>query len=105
MNVNDESFLGILDGALATGLHSPGDTPYFTSAFFHSPGDIKNEMIASGFCDVDIVAVEGFANALDSDEILKNEKQANLLFEYIRKTERIPELMGISGHFFAIANK
>ena len=105
LNINDEKFIKILDGALETGMHSPGETPYFTSAFFHSPGDIKNEMAALGFCNVDIIAVEGFANALDSDKILKNEQQANLLLEYIRKTERVPELMGVSGHFFAIARK
>jgi len=105
LNINDEKFIKILDNALTTGLHSPGGTSYFTSAFFHSPNDIKSEITASGFCNIDIVAVEGFANALDSNEILKNEQQANLLLEYIRRTERIPELMGISGHFFAITHK
>jgi SAM-dependent methyltransferase len=105
LNINDEKFIKILDNALTTGLHSPGDTTYFTSAFFHSPNDIKSEITNSGFYNVDIVAVEGFANALDSDEILKNEQQANLLLEYIRRTERVPELMGISGHFFAITHK
>jgi len=105
LNINDEKFISILDGALETGLHSPGDTHYFTSAFFHSPDEIRSEFQASGFCDVDIIAVEGFANALDSDEILKNEQHAKLLLEYIKKTERIPELMGISGHFFAISHK
>jgi len=105
LNINDDKFIKILDGALETGLHSPGDTPYFTSAFFHSPSDIQDELTATGFSNIDIIAVEGFANALDSDEMLKNEKHANLLLEYIRKTEHIPELMGISGHFFAVTHK
>jgi len=32
-------------------------------------------------------------------------KKHNLSLASLHKTERIPELMGISGHFFAIANK
>ena len=105
LNVEDDKFIGIMDKGLATGLHCPGSTSYFTTAFFHTPDELKNELIDTGFKNVDIIAIEGFANALDSDEILKNEKLRTLLLEYIRKTENIPELMGISGHFFAISRK
>ena len=72
---------------------------------FFIPPKIYNELVVSSFNNIDIIAVEGFANALDSDKMLENEEQANLLLEYIRKTERIPELMGISGHYFAITRK
>jgi len=103
--INDEKFIEILNGELATGKHSPGNTSYFTSAFFHTQNDIKNELIASGFNDIDFIAVEGFARAVNTEEILKNEKHKKIFLEYIRRTERIPELMGISDHFFAITSK
>jgi len=104
-DVDDPKFIGILDRDLATGMHDPGATSYFTTAFFHTPAELEAEAAESGFEHIELIAVEGFANALDSHGILKNKRQRELLLEYIRRTERIPELMGISGHFFAVAKK
>jgi len=103
--IDDDRFVNILEGTLETGKHSPGETPYFTSAFFHSPSDIENELMAAGFCSVDLIAIEGFARAVNVADILKDERQTNLLLEYIKKTERVPELMGMSDHFFAVTSK
>ena len=105
LNINDEKFIGILDGGLTTGKHSPGETLYFTSAYFHRPCELENELTTSGFGDIDIIAVEGFARAINVDEFLQNEERLNLLLEYIRKIERVPELMGMSDHFFAVTRK
>ncbi|MCL2573609.1 MAG: methyltransferase domain-containing protein [Defluviitaleaceae bacterium] len=105
MLINDEKFIEILDGGLETGMHSPKDTSYFTSAFFHKPSDIESELMESGFGDIDFIAIEGFARAVNTEGLLKNEEQLKLFLEYIRRTERAPELMGISDHFFAITRK
>ena len=105
MLIEDDRFIKILDGGLETGLHSPGETHFFTSAFFHTPSDIESELITSGFSDIEFIAVEGFARAVNTNEILKNEQHTKLFLEYIKKTERIPELMGISDHFFAVTFK
>ena len=105
MLIDDERFLRILDGGLESGLHSPGETPFFTSAFFHTPSEIENELILSGFSDIDFIAVEGFARAVNADELLKNDGHRRLFLEYIKKTERAPELMGMSDHFFAVTRK
>ena len=104
-DVKDPRFLDILDRDLAAGRHDPGGTSYFTTAFFHTPGELEAEVAGAGFGNIELIAVEGFANAMDSHAILKDKKQRELLLEYIRKTERVPELMGISGHFFAVARK
>ena len=104
-DVKDPKFIEILNRDLATGRHDPGDTSYFTTAFFHRPGELKAEVTEAGFEDIELIAVEGFANAMDSHAMLKSEKQRELLLEYIRRTERVPELMGLSGHFFAAARK
>ena len=102
MLIQDERFFEILDGGLETGLHSPGETPFFTSAYFHTSRAIKNELIFAGFSDIDLIAVEGFARAVNTAELLKNEEHTRLLLKYIKRTERAPELMGISDRFFAI---
>jgi hypothetical protein len=69
------------------------------------PSEIKAEAAEAGFEAIELIAVEGFANAMDLHAVLKSKKQRDLLLEYIRKTERVPELMGLSGHFFAVARK
>ena len=81
MFIDDESFIKILDEGLATGKHSPGETSYFTSAYFHSPGEIKTELEAAGFMNIDIIAIEGFARAVNAEELLKNHKHTDLLLE------------------------
>jgi len=103
--IDDERFFGIMDEGLATGRHLPGDTPYFTQAYFHIPSELADEVAQAGFDDVDLIAIEGFARAVNADELLKNEKHTKALLEYIRKTERVPEMMGVSDHFFAVSRK
>jgi len=104
-DLKDSKFLALLDRGLATGRHDPGDTSYFTTAYFHTPDELAAEVAQAGFGNIELIAVEGFANAMDSHAILKDKKQGELLLEYIRRTEHVPELMGISGHFFAKAQK
>ena len=103
--IDDERFRQILDENLATGNHNPGDTPYFTTAFFHSPELLRVELEQAGFADITLLPVEGFANALDISAYIDDESKRDILLEYIRKTEAIPSLLGIAGHFMGIAVK
>ena len=103
--VNDERFLEILEENLATGMHNPRDTQYFTTAFFHTVELLKSEVEKVGFSCVDFVSVEGFAQMLDIDCWLSDEGKKELLLKYIRKTEQIPELLGISNHHMIIGEK
>lgn len=103
--IDDERFIQILDENLSTGMHSPGDTPYFTNAYFHTQNEIKRELEEAGFVDISVIPVEGFASILDVDEYFENEQKKDLLLKYIQETEHIPELLGISGHLMAIGKK
>ena len=58
--IEDDRFVDILNENLESGNHSPGDTPYFTTAFFHTPEILVEELKQAGFCDISIIAVEGF---------------------------------------------
>ncbi len=103
--IDDERFVKIMDEEIISGKHSPGDTPYFTTAFFHTPDEIVKEMKKAGFIDVSLVAVESFANILDTALFLKDEHRKELLLKYIRATESNPDLIGISAHYIAIGKK
>ena len=71
----------------------------------HTPDEIKAELEDSGYSNVELIAIEGIANALDTDELSRNQDIAPYLLEYLKKTESIPELLGVSGHIFAVARK
>lgn len=99
--INDE----ILDEDLATGNHSPGETSYFTTAFFHTPDLIITELEKAGFSDISLIPVEGLANILNVNDLMNDKRKNELLLKYIRYTESIPELFGVSGHFIAVGVK
>ena len=103
--VEDERFRKILDENLATGNHNPGDTPFFTTAFFHSPELLKLELEQAEFADITLLPVEGFASVVDINVYFSDDHKKDLLLEYVRKTEAFPSLLGISGHLMAIAVK
>lgn len=103
--IDDECFLGILNENLSNGKHSPADTPYFTTAFFHTSESIAEELKQAGFYDIKIVAVEGFANILNISDQFKDERRKELLLKFIRETECIHDLHGVSGHLMAIGKK
>ena len=103
--VNDEKFVELLEENLVSGMHNPQDTGYFTTAFFHTTELLKSEIKQADFTVVDLVPVEGFAQVLDADSWLADEVKKETLLKYIRKTEKIPELLGISGHHMIIGKK
>lgn len=103
--IDDERFIDILDENLSTGNHSPNGTPYFTTAYFHTCDEIINELKESGFIDISVIPVEGFGSVLNVHEYFQNEHKKELLLKYIRETETIPELLGVSGHLIAVGKK
>ena len=103
--ISDDRFADILDENLESGRHTPGETPYFTNAFFHTPSVLVHELEQAGFMDVSLIAVEGFAFAFPTEGILGDPKKTELLLHYIRKTESNPDLLGVTGHFFAVGKK
>ena len=103
--IDDARFVDLLDENLRSGNHSPGDTPYFTTAFFHTHEEIYRELEQAGFADISIIAVEGFANVLNAGELLRDGRRRELLMQYIRRTESVPELFGVSGHLIAVGRK
>ena len=105
--VRDERFQAILKRDLETGCHHNPERveDYFTDAYFHTAEEIRDEMSEAGFADVRLIAVEGFANALNGDELCEDAEIAPQLLECIRITESVPELMGVSGHIIAAGTK
>lgn len=101
-------FATLLERDLQDGQHrnSTGDLMYFTTAFFHRPTELAEEVTEAGFQCEEMIAIEGPGwLARDFENLWRMEAQRVRLLECIRKVERAPEILGVSSHFMAIANK
>lgn len=101
-------FAPILMRDLAEGQHrNPTDNPiYFTTAFFHRPHELAQEVEDSGFRLEKIVGIEGPGwMAADFDQLWSDEAQRKRLLDVLRQVEQEPALVGASAHLMAIARK
>lgn len=101
-------FAAILERDLADGQHRnpTGDLSYFTTAFFHRPSELQEEIKEAGFRNPEVFPIEGPGwMARDFESLWRNEAQRARLLECVRKVEREPEILGASAHLMAIAKK
>jgi SAM-dependent methyltransferase len=87
-----------------TGRRPEGDAPY--PAFAHRPEELEAEMLAVGFTDVVVLAIEGFFHLLgDLERRLADPPSASALFEMLGRYEDDPAIVGLSGHLMAIGRR
>ncbi|MCJ7726505.1 MAG: SAM-dependent methyltransferase, partial [Acidimicrobiia bacterium] len=80
-----------------------GNPDYFTTAFFHRPGGLREEMVESGFTEVEIYAVEGISWAApDLAERLADPAKRAIVLDMVARTETEPALLGASPHLLAV---
>ncbi len=106
---DDPEFEGIVDRDLQDGQHrnpSP-DKDYFTTAYFHHPQELREEVVAAGLVCDHVIGVEGPWCAM-------NEMQAwldlrgryyELTLKYARAVEEEESLLGANFHLLAVATK
>jgi ubiquinone/menaquinone biosynthesis C-methylase UbiE len=101
----DPRFRAIRDRDLIDGQHrnDTGRGDYFTTAYFHRPRDLRAELGAAGFDDVEVLAVEGPCWLLaDFDERWEDDALREDLLDTARRLEREEELLGASAHLLGI---
>lgn len=75
---------------------------WFTTAYFHDPRELEQELLACSFHDVRVYAVEGPAGFLpDLDRWLDDTHRSDVLLRTIRRVEREESIMGASPHLLA----
>ncbi|MGP3981982.1 class I SAM-dependent methyltransferase [Streptomyces sp. KR80] len=94
---------------LATGVHEPGRKG-FTAAYFHTAGQLAEELAAAGLADAKVYGVEGPSwGALKATEQYTGERldTSGPLFaaalEAARLAEPYPDLLAASSHMLAVA--
>jgi ubiquinone/menaquinone biosynthesis C-methylase UbiE len=106
--IDDPGFSRIVTGDLDDGRHinDTGNPEYFTTAFFHHPTELSNELLSAGFSEVHVLAVEGIGWAdRDLDGRRCDPDRWATLLGLIRRLEREPSLLGASPHLLGLGTK
>ncbi|MEQ4207002.1 class I SAM-dependent methyltransferase [Actinopolymorpha sp. B9G3] len=105
--LDDPDFVEIIRQDLRDGQHrNPTEKRYFTTSFFHHPDELRAEMVAAGFADTKIAAVEGpamWTGSFDADWADAGKRA--LILEFLRTTEEEPTIIGSGSHFLGIAHR
>jgi ubiquinone/menaquinone biosynthesis C-methylase UbiE len=103
--LHDPQFEAIVERDLRDGQHrNPSRHPlWFTTAYFHLPDELRSEVAAAGFREVEVLAIEGIGDWLpDLDDWLDDAQRRELLMRTLSRLEREPSLLGGSSHLMAV---
>jgi ubiquinone/menaquinone biosynthesis C-methylase UbiE len=106
--ITDPVFRSIVDGDLHTGKHinPTGHPRYFTTAYFHHPSELQDEMAQAGLLHEHTLAVEGVGCLLDDFETRwADEDYRQHLLDILRILEAEPSMLGASSHLLAVGRK
>jgi ubiquinone/menaquinone biosynthesis C-methylase UbiE len=104
----DASFRAIVERDVREGQHrNPGQHPdYFTTAYFHRPEELREELLAAGFALDGIVGIEGPGWLMpDVTERMGDARRRSDLLSVARLLENEPSMLGVSAHLLAIGRK
>lgn len=104
----DDHFEKILINDLHSGVHlnETGNPDYFTTAYFHSPAEIKQEIAESAMHLQKLIAVESFGWIVDNFTKKAGDKNyMNKLNKIINIVETNDDLIAMSPHIIGVAEK
>jgi SAM-dependent methyltransferase len=102
--IRDPDFVRIMEQDLKTGQHR-NETPnfdYFTTAYFHHPDEFRTELLAGGFPDPKLCAIEGPVWTVPESATAKRQ---DAFIATMRALEDEATLIGASAHIMGIATK
>jgi ubiquinone/menaquinone biosynthesis C-methylase UbiE len=106
--LDDEDFRAIVERDLRDGQHrNPTGRPeWFTTAYFHLPDEVGEEVTEAGLRLESVLAVEGIGGMLpDIAERLADPARQERMLRAVRRVEAEPSLLGASAHLLAIASR
>ncbi len=106
--LDDPAFVPIVERDLREGQHrNPQQKPgWFTTAYFHHPEDLAQEVRAAGFLLDGVLAVEGLGGLVpDFEARWQDAQRRQQLLDATARIEREPSLLGVSAHLLALARR
>lgn len=104
----DPRFVKILDRDLTDGQHrnETDELEYFTTAYFHLPGELRDEVESAGFEKVRLLGVEGPGWLLsDFEERWADPGLREDLLRLASLLEGAESVVGVSAHLLAVGAK
>ena len=106
--LGDPRFAAIVEQDLRDGQHrNPTERlDYFTTAYFHRPEELAEEVTAAGLALTGVYGVEGPGWILpDVPERMADARRRAALLDVARMLEREPAVLGCSAHLLAVARR
>jgi SAM-dependent methyltransferase len=106
--LHEPGFEAIVERDVREGQHrNPSGRPeWFTTAYFHRPHELRDELARAGLEPEALVAVEGAGFTLaDPDRWLDDPGKRERLLRAIRRVESEPSLLGAGGHLLAVGRR
>ena len=107
-HLDDLRMIYVAHHTTRSGQHRPGrGQDFFTSAYFHHPTELRQELAQAGFKHLATLGVEGPAR-LCGDEFPRHWRDPftrEWLLDLARSLESEPHLLGVSSHLMAVAVK
>ena len=106
--LDDPQFAAIVEQDLRDGQHrnDTGRFEFFTTAHFHRPEDLREEVIASGLQLDGLYGIEGPGwLSRDINAQLTDARRRETLLRVARMLESAPSILGASPHLLAVARK
>jgi SAM-dependent methyltransferase len=106
--LTDPAFVAIVEQDLQTGQHrNPTErVDYFTTAYFHHPEELADEVRAVGLELTGVFGIEGPGWILpDVGERMAEPDRREMVLRVARMLEREPSVVGISAHLLAVARR
>ena len=106
--LRDSDFAAIVAQGMADGRHeNPTNEPeYFTTAYFHRPEDLRQEVTDAGFDVEALYGIEGPGWMFpDFEERWADPDRRRILVDIARTLESEPAVIGCSAHFLIVGRK
>ena len=107
-DLDDPAFGRIVEGDLCEGLHrnEDGRADWFTTAYFHLPDLLAQEIIDAGLLLDALLAVEGPGWLVpDFDQRWQDDRLRRQILQAVARVEREPSMVGASAHILAVAHR
>jgi len=104
----DPAFAAIVQQDLERGQHrnETGNWDYFTTAYFHRPDELRDEVVSAGFTCQGVFGLEGPGWALsDFDKRWADPRKREDLLRVARALEQEASIVGLSAHMLAVGSR